>query len=46
MAKPIGNTPELRGKEATEFIENMFKPIPEEKKIIKHRLAKQRKVLF
>ena len=46
MAKPIGNTPELEGEDAEEFIKKMFEPIPEEETIIKHRLQKQRKVLF
>ena len=42
MARPIGNTPELVGDEANEFIERMFEPPTEKQKKMKEEMAKQR----
>ena len=46
MAKPIGNTPVLEGKEAAEFINRMFEPPTKQEKEFKKRLEKVRKVPF
>ena len=44
MARPIGNTPELVGDEANEFIEGMFEPPTEKEKKLKERILNQRRV--
>lgn len=44
MARPIGNTPELVGDEANEFIERMFEPLTEKEKKVKERILNQRRV--
>lgn len=46
MARPIGNTPTLEGKEAAEFINKMFEPPTEKDKEFKKRLENVRKVPF
>lgn len=42
MARPIGNTPELVGDEANEFIERMFEPPTEKQKKMEEEMKKQR----
>ena len=44
MARPIGNTPELVGDEANEFIERMFQPPTEKRKKMRKEMLKQRRV--
>ena len=46
MAKPIGTTPTLYGKEAAEFINKMNEPLTEKDKEFKKRYDSTRKVLF
>lgn len=46
MARPIGSTPVLEGKEAAEFINIMFEPPTEKEKEFKKRLENVRKVPF
>ncbi|MBQ2636546.1 MAG: hypothetical protein IJG09_07620 [Methanobrevibacter sp.] len=46
MAKPIGVTPTLYGKEAAEFINKMNEPHTEKDKEFKKRYDSTRKVLF
>ena len=46
MAKPIGDTPVLYGKEAAEFINTMFEPPTKEEKEFKKKLEKVRRVPF
>ena len=46
MAKPIGNTPTLQGKEASDFLNRMVEPLTEKNKEFKKRYGAARKVLF
>jgi len=46
MAKPIGITPTLYGKDAEEFLKKMKEPPTEKDKEIDERINKQRKVYF
>ena len=46
MAKPIGNTPVLEGKEAAEFINKMFEPPTEKQKELSKKIKEQRFVPF
>ena len=46
MAKPIGDTPALEGKEAAEFINKMFEPPSEKHKELARKMKTQRIVYF
>lgn len=46
MAKPIGTTPTLYGKEARDFLKKMEEPPTKEEKELAERIRKTRKVLF
>ena len=46
MAKPIGDTPVLSGKEAEDFLNSLNKPLTEKDKEFKKRLENVRKVSF
>lgn len=46
MAKPIGTTPTLYGKEAAEFLNKMNEPLTEKDKAFKKKYDSTRKVLF
>lgn len=46
MAKPIGETPTLYGREASEFINKMNEPLSEKDKEFKKRFDNTRKVSF
>lgn len=46
MARPIGNTPELEGDEATEFLIRMYQLPTEKEKELSEKIKSQRKVLF
>ena len=46
MAKPIGNTPEVYGKQATEFLNSLNRPLTKKDKEFKERLDNVRKVSF
>ena len=44
MARPIGNTPELEGDEATEFLIRMFQPPTEKEKKMGEKMKSIREV--
>ena len=46
MAKPIGTTPTLYGKEAERFLKKMEEPPTKKEKELSERIRNQRKVLF
>lgn len=46
MARPIGITPTLEGKNAIEFLKKMEAPITKEEMELNEKIKKQRKVLF
>ena len=46
MAKPIGDTPELEGDEATEFLNHMLDPPTEKQKELSKKMKEQRFVPF
>ena len=46
MAKPIGDTPTLYGKEASDFLNKMVEPLTEKDKEFKKRYDTARKVSF
>ena len=46
MAKPIGDTPELVGKEAEDFLNSLNRPLTKKDKEFKKRLENVRKVPF
>ena len=46
MAKPIGDTPTLYGKEASDFLNRMVKPLSKKDKEFKKRYESARKVSF
>lgn len=46
MAKPIGDTPTLYCKEASDFLNRMAEPLSEKDKEFKKRYAAARKVSF
>jgi hypothetical protein len=46
MADPIGDTPELVGKEAEDFLNSLDKPLSERKKEIIREMNAQRRVYF
>ena len=46
MAKPIGETPTLYGKNATEFLNSLNKPFTKKDKEFKKRFDTVRKVSF
>ena len=46
MAKPIGDTPELYGDEATEFLNHMLDPPTEKQKELAKKMKEQRIVYF
>lgn len=46
MAKPIGDTPTLYGKEASDFLNRMVEPLTEKDKEFKKRYDAARKVSF
>ena len=46
MAKPIGPTPELEGKDAIEFLKKMYEPPSEKDKELVEKIKSQRIVLF
>ncbi|WP_204355194.1 hypothetical protein [Methanosphaera sp. BMS] len=46
MAKPIGNTPTLYGKDATKFLNDTNKPLTKKDKEFKKRFDEVRKVSF
>ncbi len=46
MAKPIGDTPALYGKEASDFLNRMVKPLSKKDKEFKKRYESARKVSF
>ena len=46
MAKPIGDTPTLCGKEASDFLNRMVEPLTEKDKEFKKRYDAARKVSF
>lgn len=46
MARPIGNTPSLEGKDAAEFINRMFEPPTEKEKRLSEEINSQRRVYF
>lgn len=46
MAKPIGETPTLYGKDAVEFLNNINKPLTKKDKEFKKRFDSIRKVSF
>lgn len=46
MAKPIGDTPTLYGKEASNFLNRMVKPLTEKDKEFKKKYDATRKVSF
>lgn len=46
MAKPIGDTPTLYGKEASNFLNRMVKPLTEKDKEFKKKYDAIRKVSF
>ena len=46
MAKPIGDTPTLYGKEASDFLNRMVEPLTDKDKEFKKRYDATRKVSF
>ena len=46
MAKPIGDTPTLYGKEASDFLNRIVKPLSKKDKEFKKRYESVRKVSF
>ena len=46
MAKPIGATPVLEGKDAIEFLRRMYEPPTEEDKKLAKKIKEQRFVPF
>ena len=46
MATPIGNTPELHGKEAEDFLNRLDKPLTEKEKKLIEEINSQRYVPF
>ena len=46
MAKPIGDTPTLYGKDASDFLNKMVEPVTEKDKELKKRYDAARKVPF
>ena len=46
MAKPIGDTPTLYGKEASDFLNKMVEPLTEKDKEFKKRYDAAREVSF
>lgn len=46
MAKPIGDTPELEGKEASEFLNHMLDPQTKKQKELSKKIKEQRFVPF
>ena len=46
MAKPIGDTPTLYGKEASDFLNKMVEPLTEKDKEFKKKYDATRKVSF
>ena len=46
MAKPIGDTPTLYGKEASDFLNRMVKPLSKKNKEFKKKYESARKVSF
>ncbi|MBR5502913.1 MAG: hypothetical protein IKV87_00455 [Methanobrevibacter sp.] len=46
MAKPIGTTPTLYGKEASEFLKKMEEPPTKKDKEFAEKIKKQKKALF
>ena len=46
MARPIGITPTLEGKNAEEFLKKMEEPPSKKELEINEKIRKQRKVLF
>ncbi|WP_296788781.1 hypothetical protein [uncultured Methanobrevibacter sp.] len=46
MAKPIGPTPELEGKDAIEFLKRMYEPPSEKDKEFAKKIKSQRNVPF
>ena len=46
MVKPIGDTPELEGKEASEFLNHMLDPPTKKQKELSKKIKEQRFVPF
>lgn len=46
MARPIGNTPVLEGKEAEDFLNSLDKPLTKKEKELIKSINSQRRVYF